>query len=199
MTADQKKNTSALPVTPAPETSAYLTPYQQQVVELRNQGLPFRAISERLGRNVSNVHRTHKRALANLEREATAVDSEKLLAKWNKDIAARGPVTDKSLLADVEEIIGLLIFFLRENTVALARTSPKDHVATLVKLVEKRQLLKGEPTAITRLEDVRKVDEALEALYAEAERRGLKPGSESVGKLTLGRPKTCYPLGKKLL
>jgi len=118
MTADQTKNASALPITRAHQTSVKLTPYQQQVIELRNQGLTFRAIAERLGRNVSNVHRTHKRAMANLERQATEVDLEAMLAKWNKEIAAKGPVTDKSLLADLEEIIGLLIFFLRENTVA---------------------------------------------------------------------------------
>lgn len=50
----------------------------------------------------------------------------------------------------------------------------------LDKLVEIRQLLKGEPTAITRFEDIQKLDEALEALYAEAERRGLKPGDHAI-------------------
>ena len=39
-------------------------------------------------------------------------------------------------------------------------------------LTDKRQLLKGEPTAITRYEDMRKLDDFLEEVSKELKRRG---------------------------
>ncbi len=40
-------------------------------------------------------------------------------------------------------------------------------------MVDKRQLLRGEPTQVIKIQDIRKLDEAARLLHAEMERRGL--------------------------
>ena len=52
----------------------------------------------------------------------------------------------------------------------------KDLTGIASTLIDKRQLLKGEPTAITKFEDIRKLDEDAKALHDEMIRRGLVPG-----------------------
>ena len=56
---------------------------------------------------------------------------------------------------------------------AMAGSSLKDLMISAGIAIDKAQLLKGEPTTITRLEDIRKLDEVGKLLQQEMERRGL--------------------------
>ncbi len=56
---------------------------------------------------------------------------------------------------------------------AMAKASLRDLAITAGVLIDKSLLLKGEPTAIFRNEDRRKLNELLPALIAEAKRRGV--------------------------
>ena len=80
---------------------------------------------------------------------------------------------DKTFLEDIDAVLVKALFLLRNKEEALAETRTKGLSAIVNTLIDKRQLLKGEPTAITKLQDVRKLDEIARALHQEMERRGL--------------------------
>ncbi len=76
---------------------------------------------------------------------------------------------DKELLALVDD--GIARAFEVLDNFALGQASARD-VATIIGiLTDKRQILKGEPTAIVKFEDMRKLDEILEQVSAELKRR----------------------------
>ncbi len=64
------------------------------------------------------------------------------------------------------------LWLLVEDEGALKSLSGKELSTVAGNLLEKRQLLRGEPTAITRFEDIKKLDEVAELLNAELQRRG---------------------------
>ena len=53
------------------------------------------------------------------------------------------------------------------------RASVKDLAAVAGMMVDKRQLLRGEPTQVIKIQDIRKLDEMAKALHEEMERRGM--------------------------
>ena len=55
----------------------------------------------------------------------------------------------------------------------MAAATLKDLMAVHKSGVEVRQLLRGEPTQIVKIGDIRKLDEMAVALHAQMERRGL--------------------------
>ena len=80
---------------------------------------------------------------------------------------------DKELLALVDD--GIARAFQVLDDFALGEASARD-VATIIGiLTDKRQILKGEPTAILRYEDMRKLDDFLEDVSKELKRRGEAP------------------------
>ncbi len=83
-----------------------------------------------------------------------------------------GRVTDKTIEEGLEKVIGGVLWHLNNNPEIIANASFRDLSSMLGMSIEKRQLLKGEPTAITRFQDIRKLDEVAEMLNSELKRRG---------------------------
>ena len=80
---------------------------------------------------------------------------------------------DKELLALLDD--GIARAFEVLDNFALGEASARD-VATIIGiLTDKRQILKGEPTAIVKFEDMRKLDAFLEDVSKELKRRGDGP------------------------
>lgn len=77
---------------------------------------------------------------------------------------------DKELLALIDDRLARAFAFLDDFT--LGQANARDLMVSIGILTDKRQLLRGEPTAITRLEDVKKLDEDLLMLVKEMRRRG---------------------------
>ena len=77
---------------------------------------------------------------------------------------------DQELLALIDDRLARAFAFLDDFT--LGQASARDLTVNIGILTDKRQLLRGEPTVITRLEDVKKLDELGAMLEAEMRRRG---------------------------
>ena len=77
---------------------------------------------------------------------------------------------DKELLALIDDRLARAFAFLDDFT--LGQASARDLTVNIGILTDKRQLLRGEPTVITRLEDVKKMDELGAMLVTEMKRRG---------------------------
>ena len=77
---------------------------------------------------------------------------------------------DKELLALIDDRLARAFAFLDDFT--LGQASARDLTVNIGILTDKRQLLRGEPTVITRLEDVKKLDELAAMLEVEMKRRG---------------------------
>lgn len=79
-------------------------------------------------------------------------------------------IGDEELAGRYGQKIQLLLSYL--DDFAMSRSSAKDLVGSIGTLTDKRQLLRGEPTQITRLEDVKKLDELGAMLKTEMKHRG---------------------------
>ncbi len=85
--------------------------------------------------------------------------------------SARGRrLDDVELLSVIEGRLASVLEYFDDHT--LGKMSGRDLVVAAGILTDKRQLLRGEPTAITRFQDIRKMDEILEAVAKELKRRG---------------------------
>ena len=157
-----------------PKPPAELTDIQRTVLMLREEyQLPFKEIARRLGKADANIRRHYERARKKVKPPPPKVtEAEVLLRRWHNERRGEA-VTDKTLLGDIDVTLAKALYFLRHNEMAMAEAKVSDLVRTVNTLIEKRQLLKGEPTQITKLQDVRKLDEIAKALHAEMERRGL--------------------------
>lgn len=91
----------------------------------------------------------------------------------------------RDIIRKVEEKIGLVLHYLDEF--AIAGASPRDLAIIFGIMVEKRQLLLGEPTQILSMQERKHINDLIPALLQEASHRGmtidLTPGQYSeVGK-----------------
>lgn len=75
------------------------------------------------------------------------------------------------ILAMIEDRVGRALGYLDDQVLSEAKA--KDLAITLGILLEKRQLLRGEPTQILSVEERQGLNELLPRLIAEAKRRGL--------------------------
>ncbi len=82
-------------------------------------------------------------------------------------------MTDKGIVSDLDSAIDAVGFFIRHDVRGMATASYQEKVRAWALLIDKRQLLRGEPTAIMRVQDIRKLDEVGALLKSELERRGL--------------------------
>lgn len=78
---------------------------------------------------------------------------------------------DKELLARIEDIAARLVNSFTDAE--LMRMAPTQKGILLGILIDKRQILRGQPTAILSIEDRRNLLELVPALVREVERRGL--------------------------
>ena len=82
---------------------------------------------------------------------------------------ARVTLTDPELSALIDDRLAWMFEFIDGYTIA--RMSGRDLLVGLGILFDKRQLLKGEPTAVTRFLDMRNMDEVMDMFRKEMVRR----------------------------
>ncbi len=90
-------------------------------------------------------------------------------------LSAKGRIRldDQELVAAIEVRLADVLEYFDDH--ALAKMSGRDLMVALGILIDKRQLLKGQPTEITKREDVTKLDAFLEEVAEELKRRGEGP------------------------
>lgn len=93
-------------------------------------------------------------------------------------------LTTRDLIGKLEEKVAMALHYLDEFGIAAA--SPKDLAVIVSLLIEKRQLLLGEPTQILSTQERRHINELIPELVKEARNRGMEidlgPGSyEEIG------------------
>ncbi len=86
--------------------------------------------------------------------------------------SARGRLRldEQELMAVIETALAKVFEYFDDH--ALAQMSGRDLLVGAGILFDKRQLLKGEPTAITKFQDMRNMEELMEMFTKEAARRG---------------------------
>ena len=98
---------------------------------------------------------------------------ERLVARLQgRSLSAKGgrlKLSDQELLALIDDGLARAFQFL--DDFALGQATARDVAVTVGVLIDKRRLLRGEPTAITKLQDMRKLDDLVEIFRKEAERR----------------------------
>ncbi len=87
-------------------------------------------------------------------------------------LSARGRfrLDDQELLAVIDDRLARVFDYFDDHT--LSKMDGRNLMVAAGILTDKRQLLRGEPTAITKFQDMRKMDEILEEVGKELKRRG---------------------------
>lgn len=80
-------------------------------------------------------------------------------------------MTTRDLISAIEDRLALVLEYIDEF--GISGSSPKDLAIMFGILVEKRQLLLGEPTQILSVEERKRINELIPALVEEAQRRGM--------------------------
>ncbi len=98
---------------------------------------------------------------------------ERLVARCQGPLpSARGRVRldDVELLAVIDDRLAQVLEYL--DPYALSKMDGRNLMVAAGILIDKRQLLSDRPTAITKFEDMRKLDEVIEEALGELKRRG---------------------------
>ena len=101
---------------------------------------------------------------------------ERLAARCQgKPPSARGRVRldDKELLAVIDDRLAQVIEYFDDH--AMAKMNGEKLMVAAGILIDKRLLLEGRPTAIVKFQDMRKLDDFLEDVSKELQRRGDGP------------------------
>ncbi len=96
---------------------------------------------------------------------------QRMAARYKPLRDAIAPVKDEELILLLQD--RALRCLQYADDFAMAGAPLQDLLVSAGIAIDKMQLLKGEPTTITRLEDIRKLDQVGKLLQAEMERRGL--------------------------
>ncbi len=155
-----------------PRLKPELTELQATALNLREQErLNYTQMGERMGVTKSSARKAHLTAVRKREVFGPRIDDDldRRFTEWRKAING---VTDETFVSLLEEGTLKALWLLVEDEAALKNLSGKELSTVAGNLLEKRQLLRGEPTAITRFEDIKKLDEVAELLNAELQRRG---------------------------
>ncbi len=96
---------------------------------------------------------------------------QRMAARYKPLRDAIAPVKDEELILLLQD--RALRCLRYADDFSMAGASLKDLMVSAGIAIDKSQLLKGEPTAITKFQDIRKLDEVGKLLHAEMERRGL--------------------------
>ncbi len=152
-----------------------LTPREIRATEIREAN-PSISWAD-LGRELDCDRTLARRACLNGEKKLLLKSGARSLSvrldrSCAKYMAQMGQVTDDGLSESAGVIAAKILWHLEHNPEAFARSSGKDLTTMFGTLIDKRQLLRGEPTQITRLQDVKKLDELAEMLSEEMQRRG---------------------------
>ena len=92
-----------------------------------------------------------------------------------RPLSARGRVRldDVELLATIDDRLERVLDYLDDH--ALSKMDGRNLMVAAGILIDKRQILRGQPTAITQFQDFRKLDEFLKQAAEELNRRGDGP------------------------
>ena len=115
------------------------------------------------------ARKAEKKLRAQTGGEALAVRLDRACEVYMADLH---DVTDEDLAATARLEAMKTLWYLKNNPEVWTRASVKDLASVFGTLIDKSQLLRGEPTQITRLEDVKKMDELGAMLVTEMKRRG---------------------------
>lgn len=102
----------------------------------------------------------------------------RMRVKYANAVTATRELRTNEIIEMLGNKIDMAMFYLDDKV--LAEASARDIMLGLGVLIEKRNLLRGEPTAIISDHDRKKVHELLPALFAEAKRRSLTVEGEVV-------------------
>ncbi len=98
---------------------------------------------------------------------------ERLVARCQGGLPSakdRVKLDDVELLAVIDDRLAQVLEYL--DPYALSKMDGRNLMVAAGILIDKRQLLSDKPTAITKYEDMRKLDDILEEVSAEVRRRG---------------------------
>lgn len=158
------------------EISVYATEYERRVVHLRDvEGMKWTEIGRQLGRDRKNCQHAYQRAKARILEQGPASSQELQELQEACDEAlekARGKIDDKMLSEGASEVALKALWHILHDKRKWDRATIRDFSAVSGLMIDKRQLLRGEPTQITKIQDIRKLDEQLEILLKELQRRG---------------------------
>ncbi len=111
---------------------------------------------------------------------------ERLVARCQGEppsVKGRVKLDDVELLAVIDDRLSRVLAYLDDHT--LSKMDGRNLMVAAGILIDKRQLLNDKPTAITQYSDLRKLDEVMEEVSKELERRGklidVTPASEAPG------------------
>jgi hypothetical protein len=150
-----------------------LTDLQAQALELKDrERLTWVEMGERMNVGKSSARNAYMGAIRKLKTFSDGPDDSQLEHHFEEFVNTLGAPSDKDFVALLEAGALKALWRLVHAPEVMAKLTGKDLAAVAGNLLEKRQLLKGEPTAITRFQDIRKLDEVAEMLNSELKRRG---------------------------
>ena len=158
-----------------------LTDHQALALKIRDEDptIGWTGLGHRMSKEVGvEIGRSSaRRAFLDGEKKLRAQTSGEALETrlgraWAAYVADIHDVTDEDLATTARLQAMKTLWYLANNPEVWTRSSGKDLASIFGTLIDKSQLLRGEPTAITRLEDVKKLDELAVMLDKEMRRRG---------------------------
>lgn len=162
-----------------------LTDHQAQIIELKKiPGITDYRIAKELGCGISSMRSSHVLALKKLGRVENGEDVQsgpppelvhpptEALRDYMGQMADMGPMSDKDAVGELGKIRSAILWHLNNTPEIIANAPLRELVSLANMTIEKMQLLQGEPTAITRFQDIRTLDEVAKMLNAEMKRRG---------------------------
>ena len=162
----------------ASEVPVYLTELESRVVRLRDvEGMKWAEIGRTLGMDRRNAQKAHQRAHSKMAQHGPAPSQEHQQELQEACKGAlekvRGKIDDKMLSTATEEVAQTALWRMLNDSALWDRVSLKELSTVYGQMIDKRQLLKGEPTQIIKIQDIRELDEMAALLHEEMERRGL--------------------------
>ena len=159
------------------EAPVYLTELERRVVRLRDaEGMKWAEIGRQLGMDRRNAQKAHQRAHSKMAHHgpAPSQESQQELQKACEGALekVRGKIDDKMLSAASAEVAREALRRLLSDPVVWNRANLKELASVFGQMIDKYQLLQGEPTQIIKIQDIRKLDEQLVLVHEEMERRG---------------------------
>ena len=152
-----------------------LTDLQAQALELRDNGekLSWTEIGERMGVGRSIASNAYRGAIKKAGALSELPNEGVLELQFQKFVKGLRGVTSDVLLELLETGLLKALWRLANDSSVFARLDGKELGLLAGNLIERRQLLRGEPTKIISVEDRRHWDELSVALLQEVKRRGL--------------------------
>ena len=124
-----------------------------------------------------NAQKAHQRAHAKMAQQGPAPSQERQqeLQKACDQalLLVEGKIDDKLLSAKIEKVIWKALWQMENDPALWSRANLKELSGVCGQMIEKLQLLRGEPTQIIKMQDIRTLDEQLVLVHEEMERREL--------------------------